>query len=173
MSDAAYPVIFFDLGGPAMPITLRPVEPSDIPLMAAIRAREWATETFWTGRIGLYLSGKHSPQQALPARAAFVALEGTELVGFVAGHRTRRLVCDGELQWINVVEERRGQGIADSLMMKIGAWFVEQDAHRVCVNVEPQNTAARRLYSRCRAQPLNEYWMIWEDSRATCTPVEA
>ena len=156
-----------------MPITLRPVEPSDIPLMAAIRAREWGTETFWTGRIGLYLSGKHSPQQALPARAAFVALEETELVGFVAGHRTRRLGCDGELQWINVVEERRGQGIADRLMVKMGAWFVEQDAHRVCVNVEPGNTAVRRLYSRCRAQPLNDHWMIWEDSRAMCTPVEA
>ena len=169
----AYPVIFFDLGGPSVPITLRPVEPSDIPLMAAIRAREWGTEAFWTGRIGLYLSGKHSPQQALSARAAFVALDGTESVGFVVGHRTRRLGCDGELQWINVVEERRGQGIADRLMVKMGAWFVEQDAHRVCVNVDPKNTAARRLYSRCHAQPLNDYWMIWEDSRAMCAPVEA
>jgi hypothetical protein len=45
-----------------------------------------------------------SPQQALPARAAFVAMDGTKLVGFVAGHRTRRLGCDGELQWVNVVE---------------------------------------------------------------------
>ena len=156
-----------------MPITLRPVELSDIPLMAAIRAQEWGTETFWTGRIGLYLSGGHSPQEALPARAAFAALDGAELVGFVAGHLTRRLGCDGELQWINVVEERRGQGIADRLMLKIGAWFVELDAYRVCVNVEPKNTAARRLYIRCGAQPLNDNWMIWEDSRAMCTPVDA
>jgi GNAT superfamily N-acetyltransferase len=152
-------------------IALRPFELADIPLMAAIRAREWETETFWIGRIGSYLSGEHSPQQALPARVAFVALNENELVGFVAGHRTRRLGCDGELQWINVVEARRGEGIADSLMVKIGAWFVEQNACRVCVNVEPGNAAARRLYGRCGAQPLNEHWMIWEDSRAMCTPV--
>lgn len=156
-----------------MPITLRPVEPSDIPLMAAIRAQVWETEPFWTGRIGLYLSGEHSPQQALPARAAFVALDGAELVGFVAGHRTRRLGCDGELQWINVAEERRGQGIADRLMARIGAWFVEQGAYRVCVNVAPENTVARGLYRRWGAQPLNDHWMVWEDSRAMCTQVDA
>jgi len=141
--------------------------------MAAIRAREWETETFWTDRINLYLSGKHSPQQALPERAAFVALDGAELVGFVAGHRTRRFGCDGELQWINVAEESRGRGIADRLMAKIGAWFVEQYAYRVCVNVESGNTAARRLYSRCGAQPLSQHWMVWEDSRAIGTPVDA
>jgi GNAT superfamily N-acetyltransferase len=156
-----------------MPITLRPVELFDIPLMAAIRAQEWGTETFWTARIGLYLSGEHSPQEALPARAAFAALDGAELVGFVAGHLTRRLGCDGELQWINVVEERRGQGIADRLMAKIGAWFVEREAYRVCVNVEPRNTAARRLYMRCGAQPFDDNWMIWEDSRAMSKPVDA
>ncbi len=149
-----------------MQITLRPAEHFDIPAMAAIRAREWETETYWTGRIGLYLSEEQSPQQGLPARAVFVALDGTELVGFVAGHRTRRLGCDGELQWINVVKERRGQGIADRLMAKIGAWFVEREAHRVCVNVEPTNTAARILYERWGATQLNDYWMIWEDSRA-------
>ena len=151
---------------------LRPVEQADIPWMAAIRA-QGGTAAFWKDRIGLYLSGQHSPQQALTARAAFVAIDRNDLVGFVAGHRTRRFGCDGELQWINVVEERRGQGIAGRLMVKIGAWFVEQDAYRVCVNVEPKNTAARHLYSRCGAQPLDDYWMIWEDSRAMCTPLDA
>ena len=156
-----------------MAITLRPGESSDIPRMAAIRAQEWETEAYWTGRIGSYLRGEHSPQKALPDRAVFVALDGTELVGFVAGHRTRRLGCDGELQWINVVAERRGQGIANSLMARIGAWFVEQNAYRVCVNVEPGNSAARSLYGRFGARALNDHWMIWEDSRAMCTPVDA
>jgi GNAT superfamily N-acetyltransferase len=152
-----------------MPITLRPGELADIPLMAAIRAQEWGTERFWTDRIGLYLSGKHSPQQALPARAAFVAMDGTKLVGFVAGHRTRRHGCDGELQWVNVVEEKRGRGIADGMMAKIGTWFVEQNALRVCVNVDLGNIAARKLYTRYGAQPLNAHWMIWEDARAMGT----
>jgi GNAT superfamily N-acetyltransferase len=156
-----------------MAITLRPAEFTDIPGMAAIRAREWETEAYWTGRIGAYLRGEQSPQKALPARAVFVALDGTELVGFVAGHRTRRLGCDGELQWINVAAERRGQGIANSLLARISAWFVDQNAWRICVNVEPGNSAARRFYGRCGARVLNDYWMIWEDSRAMCTPVDA
>jgi GNAT superfamily N-acetyltransferase len=156
-----------------MAITLRSAEFSDVPRMAAIRAQEWETEAYWTGRIGSYLRGEQSPQEALPARAVFVALDGTELMGFVAGHRTRRLGCDGELEWINVAAERRGQGIANSLMARIGAWFVEQGAWRVCVNVEPGNSAARRLYGRCGARALNDYWMIWEDSQAMCTPVDA
>ncbi|MGH9664866.1 MAG: GNAT family N-acetyltransferase, partial [Bryobacteraceae bacterium] len=112
-----------------------------------------------------------SPQQALPARAAFAAMDGTQLVGFVAGHRTRRLGCDGEVEWMNVAGERRGRGIADRLLAKIGAWFVEQEALRVCVNVDPKNIAARRVYKRCGAQPLNDFWMVWEDSRVMCPPV--
>ena len=156
---------------PDMQITVRAAESADIPRMALMRAQEWETETFWTGRIGLYLSGEHSPQQALPDRAAFVALAGTELVGFVAGHRTLRFGFDGELQWINVAAGGRGQGIADRLMVTIRAWFVEHCAYRVCVNVDPNNIAARKLYSRCGAQPLNDHWMIWHDSRALCTPV--
>ncbi len=143
-----------------MPVTLRPVEQADIPLMAAIRAREWGTRAYWMDRIGVYLRGELSPQQALPARAAFVAMEGTESVGLVAGHRTRRLGCDGELEWVNVVEERRGLGIADKLMMKIVTWFVEQDAYRICVNVDPKNTAARKLYTGRGAQPLSDHWMV-------------
>ena len=147
-----------------MAITFRPADALDVPAMAAIRAQEWETEAFWAGRIGMYLRAEHSPQQALRARAAFVALDGSILVGFVAGHRTRRFGCDGEVQWINVAEGSRGHGIAERLIGQIGAWFVEQGARRICVNVEPDNVIARGLYSRCGAQPLRDYWMIWENS---------
>jgi hypothetical protein len=50
-----------------MPITLRLAENADILSMAAIRAKESGTEAFWTDRIGWYLCGEHSPQQALPS----------------------------------------------------------------------------------------------------------
>src|SRR5438270_1726121 len=153
-----------------MAFTVRAVEDSDIAAMAAIRAREWGTEIFWKDRIRLYLSGEHSPKQALAARAVFVAVEGTTLVGFVAAHRTRRLGCDGELQWMNVAEEKRGLGVADELMAKISAWFVEHSIHRVCVNVEATNTVALKLYGRWAARRLNEHWMIWEDAPARATP---
>lgn len=148
-----------------MPVTLRPAEERDFSAMAELRAQQWGGKTFWTDRIARYLSGEHSPQKALPERAVFVAIDECRLVGFVAGHRTRRFDCNGELQWINVDEERRGQGVADRLMAQIGTWFVEQSANRICVNVDPENTAARRLYARFGARPLNEHWMAWDDAR--------
>src|SRR3954447_12634089 len=149
-------------------IIVRPADSTDIPGIAALRAREWQTEAYWTDRITNYLQGKQSPHDAEPERAAFVALDGTALVGFVAGHRTRRLGCDGELQWINVAEQSRGRGIAAKLICEIGAWFVGESARRICVNVEPDNVVARRIYGRCGAQPLSgrSHWMVWEDSRS-------
>jgi ribosomal protein S18 acetylase RimI-like enzyme len=149
----------------AMPIAIRPVEERDIAAMAAIRARERETEAFWAPRIAAYLSGEHSPQQALAARAAFVATEGDAMLGFVSGHRTRRYGCDGELQWVNVAEEARGRGIAGMLMERMAEWFVEQGALRVCVNVAPDNVPAVRLYAKHGAKPLNEHWMVWDDVR--------
>jgi ribosomal protein S18 acetylase RimI-like enzyme len=161
-----------------MPLLLRQAEESDVLAMAKIRARVWQTEGFWTDRIGRYLRAEHSPQQALASRTAFVAIEENVVVGFVAGHRTRRHQCDGELQWINVVEEKRGQSIAGKLLEKMAGWFVEQGAVRICVNVDPNNTTARRFYEKCGAkflndQPMNDQWMIWEDvRRMRCEPTK-
>lgn len=146
------------------PIIIRIATAADVSAMVAIRTNERGDETLWTHRIAGYLSCEYSPQQALPERAVFVAIDEDELVGFVAAHRTRRLNCDCELQWINVAEERRGQGIADQLMTRILEWFHHQAAKRICVNVAPENTAARRVYARHGAQPLNEHWMIWDDA---------
>ena len=147
-------------------IEVRPAEPADIPAIAAIRAEEWETDAYWTARIGGYLREERSPQQALATRAVFVAVDGSEVVGFVAGHRTRRFGCAAELQWINVAHARRGQGIAGTLMVKIAAWFAHQEAGRICVNVEPDNAAARKLYQRFGAQRLNDYWLIWDNAQA-------
>ena len=148
-----------------MSFSLRPALESDVAAMATIRAREWQNHAFWIDRIGRYLRREHSPQQALAARAAFVATDRNTVVGFVSGHRTLRYGCDAELQWINVAEERRGQGIAGKLLQQMAIWFVEQGVFRVCVNVDPQNIAARQLYEKYGAKPLNAHWMVWEDAR--------
>jgi GNAT superfamily N-acetyltransferase len=140
-----------------MAMSVRPVEDTDIPAMAALRAREWESATFWNQRIRWYLSGEHSPREGLPARAGFVAVEGDALLGFIAGHRTRRYGCNGELQWMNVALEHRGAGVADAMLAAMAAWFVRQGARRVCVDVEPKNTAARAFYARHGAQPLNPH----------------
>jgi GNAT superfamily N-acetyltransferase len=133
--------------------------------MAAIRAREWQTADFWTASIGSYLAGTRSPQQAQSHRAVWVALEDHAVVGFVAGHLTTRFGCDGELQWINVLAQHRGKGIAGRLMNTMLEWFRHQNALRICVNVEPDNAPARALYARHGAIPLSQFWMIWEDER--------
>lgn len=152
-----------------MPITVRLAEDTDISTMAEIRADEWGDKIFWAERITGYRLGEHSPQQALSKREVFVAVDGGTVVGFVAGHQTRRFNCTGELQWINVAKHKRGEGIGDKLVARIGAWFVEQNAHRICVNVAAENINARRLYARHGAQPLNEAWMVWEDAHSMGT----
>lgn len=153
-----------------MPIIIRVAEQADIPAMAQLRAQTKGTQAFWTERIRQYLRGEHSPQMALGNRSAFVAAEAGKVIGFVAGHRTRRFDCEGEVQWIDVDHQQRGFGIGYRLMAQIGAWFESQNARRICVNVDTDNMPARKLYEKCGAQPLSDAWMIWEDSSLICAP---
>jgi ribosomal protein S18 acetylase RimI-like enzyme len=142
---------------------IRPAEPRDIPAMAVLRSYHWETAAFWEPRVENYLFGSHSPQKALPERAAFVAEQDSNVVGFVAGHLTSRHQCEGELQWINVAPDYRGRGIAGALLVVMAEWFSLQNARRICVDVVPENIAARGLYSAHGAVPLNPHWMVWED----------
>ena len=146
-----------------MPITIRPAEQSDIVAMAAIRAKQWETPAYWLRRIPAYLNGELFPQQALAPRAAFVAADGEQIVGFVAGHLTRRFQCDAELEWIDTIVERRRQGIAGALLRTMAGWFLEHNARKVCV--DPGNDIARAVYAKYGAQPLNQHWMVWDDIR--------
>ena len=144
-------------------VAYRLVEKSDVPAMARIRAAEWETEDYWKNRIFGYLDHTLHPQHALIPRAIYVALHGDAVIGFIAGHLTRRYQCDGELEWINVIPEHRGRGVASELLRLLAVWFGEQKASRICVDVDPANTAARRFYSRHGAQSLNPHWMVWSD----------
>ena len=138
---------------------------ADIAGMAEIRVREWGTREQWEQTISLYLAGLHHPRHALAARACYVALEDGRVVGFAAGHRTRRFGCDGELQWMNVLPEQRRTGVASELLRLVANWFVSQSAFRICVDVRPDNTAARAFYRRHGAEELNTHWLVWTDSR--------
>jgi ribosomal protein S18 acetylase RimI-like enzyme len=144
-------------------VRYRQVERSDIPAMARIRAGEWETEEYWKVRISRYLDRELHPKQALQPRVIYTASEGASLVGFIAGHLTRRHACEGELEWINVIPERRGSGIASGLLRLLAAWFVEQRASRICVDVDPANTTARSFYRRHGAEKLNEHWLVWNN----------
>lgn len=149
----------------AASVTIHPAEPADVPAMAAIRAQEWETQEYWEKRIAGYLTGNLGARHALPGHAVFVAaLDGT-VAGFVAGHRTTRHGCLGELEFINVAREQRGRGIAGMLLLRMAGWFAEQQALRVCVDVVPENEAARALYAKHGAVDLRPNWMVWEDIR--------
>jgi GNAT superfamily N-acetyltransferase len=112
-------------------------------------------------RMAQYLAGEHHPQQALPPRVLWMASAGEAPIGYTAGHLTRRFGCDGELQWIYVVAEHRRSGVASALLRLLAAWFVEQGARRVCVDVGDDE--ARPFYRRHGAVELNRHWMVWED----------
>src|SRR5271168_3280036 len=136
---------------------------SDVPAMARIRAANWETEDYWRVRISSYLAGELHPREALSARVIYVATEADSLAGFIAGHLTRRYKSNAEIEWIDVIPEQRRSGEASKLLRHLAAWFVEQKATRVCIDVQPGNITARRFYAKHGAEKLNEHWMVWND----------
>jgi len=146
-------------------ITYKLAIDSDASGMARLRAEQWGagTKEFWAERISGYLLGDVNPQQSLATRIIYVALKDEEVVGFIAGHLSRRFGCDGELQWINVGLKYRGHGISSKLLQQLAAWFINQKALYICVNCAPDNTVGQKFYKRHGAETLNEHWLIWKD----------
>jgi ribosomal protein S18 acetylase RimI-like enzyme len=135
----------------------------DIIAMAQIRDREWGTKDYWIERIGGYMRGEHHPQHALMPRIIFVAEEKEKIIGFIAGHLTTRLGCNGELEWINVIPEYRKNCVASELLYLLAKWFVEQNSTKVCIDVAAENIPAQKFYRKNGAKNLNEHWLYWED----------
>lgn len=145
--------------------------PSDVPQLARIRAAEWESEQYWVQRITGYMEGRLHPQKALAQRVIFAALENDVIIGFVAGHLTRRLDCEGELEWIDVVRERRRRGIGSEMVRLLARWLVQQHALRICV--DPGNPSARQFYAQLGAENLNQHWMFWPDITILLRPTSA
>jgi len=143
-------------------VTYRAASVADVAGMAKCRTADRAAGPA-DERIALYLEGKHHPQQALLPRIAYVATISNEVVGYIAGHLTRRYDCDGELQHLYVVPAQRRAGVAGELLSRLATWFAGLGARRICVNVEPENAGARAFYARHGAQPLSKNWYVWND----------
>jgi GNAT superfamily N-acetyltransferase len=148
---------------PDAPITYRRATAADAEAMGV--ARDIGN---WSGGAGpvtiaRYLAGEHHPQHARAPRVAVVAEADGAIVGYIAGHLTRRFGCDGELQWLFVAPALRRAGVAAALLQYLAAWFVQQCASSVCVNVDPENVAARAFYGKHGAVLLSEHWMQWQD----------
>jgi GNAT superfamily N-acetyltransferase len=152
---------------PELSIQYRQAQREDIPRMAAIWAIEGNEGGTSEERMTAYFDGQHHPQHALAPRVIYVAHEGEAMIGYIAGHLTRRFACDGELEWLYVAPQRRRSGIASGLMPCLAAWFKQQKASRVCVNVARSNAAAHSFYARHGAEPMNQYWLVWSDFAAS------
>jgi len=148
----------------------RKASAQDVSFLAEIRGAQSGQVTAWKSRILEYLAGTHHPQQALGQRIIYVACIDENIIGFVAGHLTRRFHCDGELQWIDVVAEYRRRGVASELVRLLVDWFVQQKSFKICV--DPGNKAARNFYRHLGAESFNDRWMYWKDIRGMSRPIQ-
>lgn len=139
----------------------------DIPFIAKILS-DSQTEEYWIRRVSGYFNCQLHPQKALLPRILYVATLSGRVVGFIAGHLTERLGCQGELQWINVIPEYRGKGIALDLLRYLAQWFVAQQALYVCVDVGSEE--GRSFYKKTGAESLNQHWMVWKDISIVLNP---
>lgn len=114
-------------------------------------------------RMESYFNGQHHPQQALLPRTGFVALDGDHVIGYIAGHRTNRHECEGEVQYLFVAPAYRRRGIATALLRLLAEWFQEQAAQRVCVAIADDSPPeARPFVESLGATPLKKHWHAWE-----------
>lgn len=114
-------------------------------------------------RMGPYLDGRHHPRHALAPRAGYVAVERDRIVGYIAGHLTRRYDCDGEIQYLFVAPGCRRRGIGSELLARLFQWFREERASRICVDVVPENAVARTFYRRYGAITFNRGWLVFPE----------
>jgi GNAT superfamily N-acetyltransferase len=143
------------------PIVIRPAIQLDVDAMVAERTRDEGQQSELRRRMTGYLAGTYSPREALDDRAVFTAEVSGVFAGYIAGHRSTRWGCSGELQWLNVVAEFQSRGVADQLFLALADWYSSAGITSVCVNVGEDNTRARSFYIRHGATRLHEHWMHW------------
>jgi GNAT superfamily N-acetyltransferase len=146
-------------------VLYRPATQLDVAAMAQLAPEHLGNAPDWESRIAAYLSGEHHPRHALLTRVMIVAEQDDEVIGFIAGHLTRRFHCQGELQWINVSAALRRQGVATEMLRQLADWFVTYDACKICVDAKPRNPDTRAFYTHLGAEPINDHWLIWPDIR--------
>ncbi|HVG28018.1 MAG TPA: GNAT family N-acetyltransferase [Acidobacteriaceae bacterium] len=140
-------------------ITIEPATLNDLPALCRLRAEYQGHPLEWEPRIAAYMIGQLTPAFGLEPRAVFVAVQDNEVVGFIAGHLSRRFNCQGEIYWLNVQADRRGLRIADRLLAALVAWFAGHNARSLCIEVPPSNDSARKLLARHNAHPHDALWL--------------
>jgi ribosomal protein S18 acetylase RimI-like enzyme len=144
-------------------VRYRHAKETDIPGMATLSAAKHTDEGYWKERISSYVNRSLHLEKGLEPRVLHVATDGRNLVGFAAGHLSRRQQCDGEVQWLNILPSHRRQGVASDLLRLLAMWFVAQNAERVCVEIDPANVAGREFCKQSGALILSERLWVWND----------
>jgi GNAT superfamily N-acetyltransferase len=148
-------------------VAYRQATAADVPAMGASRLTDPSAGPA-DSRMTAFLEGTHHPYQALEPRVAFVAVQEDTVIGYIAGHLTRRYYCDGEVQYLYVALPHRRSGIATELLRRLATWFTQRGAIKICVNVNIESPGALPFYSRHGATAINKYWVVWDDIRALC-----
>lgn len=144
-------------------VVIRPATLSDVSAMARCRLADPGAGPS-DPRMSAYLEGRHHPQGALGPRIAFVALIGNDVIGYIAGHRTERHGCSGEVQYLFVAPTHRRSGVGTSLLRQMADWFVAQGAKKVCVGIADDSPPeAKPFVERTGARPLKKHWHAWQD----------
>src|SRR4026209_939948 len=128
-----------------MAVRYRQASALDVPAMLRSRDGDSASGP-GDARMAAYLEGRHHPHLALPPRAVWVAESGVDIIGYVGGHLSRRFECGGGLQYLYVTPSYRRSGVAGALVRHLAQWFIEQHAHRICVNVNAHSPGAQPFY---------------------------
>ena len=150
-------------------IGFRIAESGDAAAMAACRAGDPSGPA--DPRMKAYLDGEHHPQKALPPRRGVVALDGERIIAYIAGHRTTRHGCEGELQYLFVKREYRRRGIATELLSQLASWFLEEGVRHVCVAIAGDSPPEAEPFVESRgATPLKRYWHAWPDIAGAVNP---
>ncbi len=148
---------------------------ADVPAIAQVNGdtlRECGLDTagVWDlerlrGRWDGYVRGLQHPRHALKPRILFAAFAGDRMVGYIAGHFSRRHGAEGELQSLYVLSDYQSQGIGTALLARLAGWFIAHGRRSVCVGVDPANPY-RRFYEKHAARYLNQHWLVWDDIAA-------
>jgi len=93
-----------------------------------------------------YYSGERILKMIGSSHQVFTVVEGREVVGFAVASVDESL-STGEIQFLGVREDCRGQGHGRCLLMSATDWLVkEAQVSRVCLNVGEDVANARGLY---------------------------
>jgi GNAT superfamily N-acetyltransferase len=114
--------------------------------------RQYRWQTYFTAE---------SPASSKPERIIFKAVQGSRIIGFIAGHLTNRHK-DSEIQNFYVLKEDQHKGIGAQLLKKLLPWLISNNAKSLCVGIFPKNPY-QSFYLKYGGQYLNPHWIYWDD----------